>query len=100
MEDLLEVRSLAIDVRFGLRVRVPVEEAEQLDEIVGSLLEASPERDLVAQALSLPQDGLGGALVIPEGRIGRSRIQKGQALDFGPEVKDAPTSTESAPRGP
>lgn len=100
MEDLLEVRGLAVDVGLRLRIRVVIEEAEQLDEIVGALLEAPPERELVAQALGLSQNGLGSALVIPEGRIGRSRIQSGQALVFGPEVKDAPTSTESAPRGP
>ena len=100
MEYLLQVRGLAIDVGLGVRIRALIEQAEQLDEIVGALLEAPPERDLIAQAFGLAQDGLGSALVIPEGRIGRSRIQNGQSRVLGPEVKDAPTSTVSAPRGP
>ena len=100
MEQLLEICGFAVDIGLGLRIRVRVEQAEQLDEIGRSLLEAPPERDLVTQALGLSQDGLGSALVIPERRIGRSRVQSGQSLVFGPEVKDAPTSTGSAPRGP
>ena len=97
MEQLLEICGFAVDIGLGLRIRVRVEQAEQLDEIGRSLLEAPPERDLVTQALGLSQDGLGSALVIPERRIGRSRVQSGQSLVFGPEVKDAPTSTGSAP---
>jgi hypothetical protein len=91
---------LLLEVGLGLGIGRLLEEGDELLEIVGALLEAAPERYLVAQALGFAEDGLGRPLVLPEVRLGPTGIERREALFLGPEVKDAPRSTGSAPRGP
>jgi hypothetical protein len=66
---------LALDVRFRLGIRRILEQADELLEVGGALLQRSPEGDLVAQALGLPQDLLRGALVVPEARYGCAPVE-------------------------
>jgi hypothetical protein len=48
-----------------------LDQRDQLDEVVGALLEPAPQVDLGTKAVGLAEDLLGGALVVPEaGRLG------------------------------
>jgi hypothetical protein len=91
---------LLLQVGLGLGVRGIFEEGDELDEIVGTLLQASPEGYLVAQPLGFAKDALGRALVLPEIGFGPAGVERREAFLLGPEVKDAPRSTGSAPPGP
>jgi hypothetical protein len=95
-----ELVGLFLEVGLCLGVGRIREQPEELEEVVGPLLEASPEGYLVAEALGLAKDGLGGSLVLPEARIRGPGIEGREALFLGPEVKASPRSTGSAPRGP
>jgi hypothetical protein len=66
---------LAVDVSRGVRVGRVGEQIEQLDQVIGPLLEGSPERDLLAQALRLAQDLLRPALVVPEPGLARATVE-------------------------
>jgi hypothetical protein len=57
---------------------------------LGARLEATPQRQLLAQALGFAQDLLGRALIVPEARFADVRIELGQAVFLCLEVKDAP----------
>ena len=95
----LEGRRLAVQLRGELGIRGFFDELERRDQVVGAPFEASPQLDLVAQAVRLTEDFLGGSLVVPEPRLAGLRLELCGARFLGPEVKDAPRSTGSAPRG-
>jgi hypothetical protein len=105
-----ELRSLAAEVAFqrdplgvqlGAELGV-VRVAQQLGgrfEVVGAAQELRPEVDLGTDAVRLGQ-GLGrGPLVVPESGLARQRLELAEAGRSGRKVKDAPTSTGSAPPG-
>jgi hypothetical protein len=77
----LEVRpeglALALDLGGDLLIRGFVEQREQLRQVAGALLQAPPESDLLAKALSLTEERLRGALVVPEAGIGGSPVERG-----------------------
>jgi len=96
----VQLRGLLLEVGLGLRIRGVLEEGDELQEVVGPFLEVAPEAYLVAEALGFPQDGLGTARVLPEVGFGTPGVERREAFFLGPEVKDAPRSTGSAPPGP
>jgi hypothetical protein len=91
---------LAPDLGLGVGVGGVGEQVQELLEIRRALLEAAPELDLLAQALRLADDLLRGALVVPEPGFDGAGVELRYPLLLGSEVKDAPRSTGSAPRGP
>ena len=91
---------LAREVGLGLGVGRVDEEVDELLEVRGALLERAPQADLLAQALGLADDLLRGALVVPEPGLDGAGVELRYAAFLGGEVKDAPRSTGSAPRGP
>jgi hypothetical protein len=105
-----ELRPLSTEVAFQRRA-FPIELGAQLGvvglleelggrlEIPGTGEEAVPEIDLGAEAVGLAKDLLGGALVVPEAGLAGQGLQIGKARLPGRKVKDAPTSTGSAPPG-
>jgi hypothetical protein len=74
---------LALEVCERLGIGRLREEIQQLFEVDGALLERSPEGDLVAQALGLAGDLLGGTLVVPEAGLDRTRVELRDALFLG-----------------
>ena len=75
---------------------------QQLDrglEVLGTGEEPLPCLDLGSKPVSLAKDLLRGPLVVPEPGLEGQRIELGDALLFGLEVKGAPRSTGSARRG-
>jgi hypothetical protein len=72
-----------LEVRERLGVGRIREEAQQLLEVDGALLERPPEGDLVAQALGLAGDLLGGTLVVPEAGLDRTRVELRDELFLG-----------------
>jgi hypothetical protein len=90
---------LPLDIRLGVGVRGVLEQAQQLDQVVGALLERPPQRDLIAQAFSLAKGLLCDALVVPEAWIAGTRVQLGYTGFLDDEVKDAPRSPGSARPG-
>ena len=99
-EELAQVVGLALDLLLDLGVGRVLEQRQELEDVVYALLDAPPEVDLVPQALGLAEDRLSRTLVLPEPGFAASCVERRQAGLLGPEVKDAPTSTESAPPGP
>jgi hypothetical protein len=65
---------LAGDIGLRIGVGGVSQELEQLLEVAGALLEAPPELDLLAQALSLADDLLRCALVVPEPGLDGARV--------------------------
>jgi hypothetical protein len=77
--------------------------ADQLEgglEVRGAGQEALPQVGLGAQAIGFAEDLLGRLLVVPEIGFPGQFVEMGDAVLFGPEVKDAPKSTGPARRGP
>jgi hypothetical protein len=70
----------AIELCRQVRVLAFREEVEERGEIVGAALELAPRADLGAQAVSLPKDLLGGALVVPEAGLEGLPVERGEAL--------------------
>jgi hypothetical protein len=66
---------LALEVRGRLRVGGVVEEGQELEQVVGPLLEGPPEGDLLAQPLGLAEDLLCRALVVPEAGLAGAAIE-------------------------
>jgi hypothetical protein len=95
----LEGRRLAVELRGQLGVAGFLDELEGREEVVGAALEAAPELDLGTEIACFAKDLLGAALVVPEPRFGRQRLELRGARVFRPEVKDAPRSTGSARSG-
>jgi len=88
-------------VRLGLELCV-AGLLGQLDrglEVIGPREDARPELDVGPEAVGLAQDVLCGPAVLPETRLRRACVELGQARLLAREVKDAPRSIGSAPRG-
>ncbi len=68
---------------------------EQLDGGLGAGLEATPQRELVAQAFGFAEDFLGSALIVPEAGFADAAVQLGEVTLLYREVKDAPRSPGS-----
>ena len=64
-----------LDVGLGLGVGALAQQVGELEEVGGALLQRLPEGDLLAQALGLAQDALGGALVVPEAGFTRAGVE-------------------------
>jgi hypothetical protein len=64
----------AVELGGQLRVRGFLDELEGGQEVVGAGLEAAPELDLGTEAIRLPEDLLGDALVVPEPGLGCLRL--------------------------
>jgi hypothetical protein len=79
----LQGAGLALDVGLGLGVGGVGEQVEELGQVVGPLLERAPQGDLLAQALGLAGDLLGGALVVPEPGLDRAGIELRDARLLG-----------------
>jgi hypothetical protein len=90
---------LAIEVRGRVGVRALGQELCELKDVVGALLQGSPQADLLAQGLGLAEDPLGRTLIVPEPGLAGARVQLGDPSLLGGEVKDAPRSTGSARPG-
>ena len=92
-------QGVALTLQFGLEFGVGriAQHGEEFEQVVDPLLDAAPEGELVAQALGLAEHGLGEARIVPEGGFGAALVERRQARFLGPEVKDAPRSTGSAP---
>jgi hypothetical protein len=74
---------LPLEVGLGLGVGGVGEQVQQLDEVVGALLDGAPERDLLAQPLRFAGDLLRRALVVPEAGLDRTRVELGDARFLG-----------------
>ena len=98
-EVLLERRRVALELGFELGVGRLVEQLERGLEVVGAGQQVPPRVDLGAQAVGLAEDLLGGALVVPEPGFLGQRLELGDPLRLGVEVKDAPRSTGSVRPG-
>ena len=98
-EILLQGGRLAIELCGQLRISRFLDELEIREEVVDAGLKGPPQLDLGAEAARLAEDLLGAALVVPEARFGRQRLELRGARFLRPEVKDAPRSTGSAPPG-
>ena len=81
------------------RRRVSASSSTAVARSLGAREQALPRLDLVAQAVGLAQDLLGGALVVPEAGFVGQRVELGDARLLRLEVKDAPRSTGSARPG-
>jgi hypothetical protein len=95
----LEGPDFTVELAGQLRIARFLDELEGRQEVVDAGLEAAPELDLGPEVVRLPEDLLGAALVVPEPGLAGQRLQIGDALLLGPEVKAAPRSPESAPPG-
>jgi hypothetical protein len=91
---------VAFDLELELGVGGLLEQVDRGLEVGGPAEEVLPGRDLGSQGVGLAKRLLGGSLVVPEARLERQRIELRDPLGLGLEVKDAPTSIGSVPRGP
>jgi hypothetical protein len=98
-EVLLEGRRLAVELRGQLSIGRLLDELESGEEVVGPLLETSPQLDFRTKAIRLAQDLLSRSLVVPESGFARQRLELLGARVLRPEVKGAPRSTGPAPPG-
>jgi hypothetical protein len=96
----LERAGLPFQLRRQLRIRRLLDQLERGEQVGDPALEAAPPLDLLAEAVGLAERLLRRALVVPESRLGRQRLEVGDPSLPGVEVKDAPTSTGSARPGP
>jgi hypothetical protein len=96
----LEARQVAVEFERELLVPGLVDERDELDEVVRPLRQVVPEGELGPQAVGLAEDALGRALVVPEARCLRQRVEFGETAFLDGEVKDAPMSPGSAQRDP
>jgi hypothetical protein len=90
-----------VAVELGLELGVG-RLGDELDcglEVGRAGIERRPRVDLGAQCVSLAEDLLGGALVVPEARVECQGVELCDALAFGVEVKGAPRSTGSVRPG-
>ena len=93
----LQLPQLAVDrdllrLEEGPQVLVTVGQRVQLDQVAGAPLQTVPDRDLIPVLRRLPRQPAGAAGVVPDTRLGQSRLQLVglSALDW--EVKDAPSA--------
>jgi hypothetical protein len=98
-EVLLQGRGIALELRLEVRVGRLVEELQRGFQILRARKEVVPGLDLRPQVIRLAENGLRRALVVPERRFLGQRVQLGDALLLGLEVKDAPRSTGSVQPG-
>ena len=68
-------RELGVEPRGHVRLALFVGQLGKLEQIVGALDQRSPGRDLVAQAFSFAQDLARAALIGPEVRLRRLRLE-------------------------
>ncbi len=95
----LECLRIALELRLEFIVGGLTQQFDRYFEVGGAGEDPLPEVDLGTEAVGLPEDPLGAALVIPEaGRLGQG-LELGNALALGLEVKDAPRSTGSVRPG-
>jgi hypothetical protein len=100
LEVLLELGGRSVELRRQLGVAGLLDELERRKQVVDARLEAAPELDVGAEAVGLAQDLLRRSLVVPEPGFAGQRLELGDSLFLGREVKDAPRSTGSARPGP
>jgi hypothetical protein len=98
-EVLLERRCIPLELGLELSIGDLVEQLERDLEIVGAGQQIPPGVKLGTEAVGLAEDLLGAALVVPEAGFLGQRLQLGDALGLGLEVKDAPRSTGSVRPG-
>jgi hypothetical protein len=99
VEVALERRVRLVELGGELGVVGLADELERRFEVVDALQEAGPELDLRAELVRFGQGLGGGPLIVPEPGFGGQRLEVGEVLLLGREVKDAPRSTGSAPPG-
>jgi hypothetical protein len=88
-----------LDLDLQLGVRVLVEQLERDLEVVGAGQQLSPRVELGSETVGFSEDLLGAALVVPEAGFLGQRLELGDTLGLGLEVKDAPRSTGSVRPG-
>jgi hypothetical protein len=98
-EVLFERRRVLLELGLELGVGGFIEQLERDLEVVGARQQISPGVDLGPEAVGLAEDFLGAALVVPEAGFLGQRLELGDALGLGLEVKDAPRSTGSVQPG-
>jgi hypothetical protein len=96
----LERFGIAGQLGFELRVGRVLEEVDQLVERGGPGFELAPGVDLGPQPVRFTEDLLGRPAVVPEAWSEGQLIEFGEPCFLDAEVKDAPTSTGSAPSRP
>jgi len=94
-----ESRNVSLELGLELGVGALIEQFERDFEIVGAGEQVSPGLEFGAEAVCLAQDLLRATLVVPETGFLGQRLEFGDALGSGLEVKDAPRSTGSAQPG-
>jgi len=92
-------RRLPLELGEELRIGGLLDQLERRQEVVDTALEAAPQLDLVAKAVSLAKGLLRAGLIVPEAGFAGQRLQLGDAAFLRLEVKDAPRSTGSARPG-
>jgi hypothetical protein len=90
-----EAQQLAADFDHERLVLVGLRQLEEFQGGLGPRLQAAPEGQLLAQALSFAQHFLGPALVVPESGRAYAGVEFKKAGFFGEKVKDAPRSPGS-----
>jgi hypothetical protein len=98
-EVLLERGGIPVELGLELGIGAVGEQLERDLEIVGTGQQVAPRVELGAEAVGLAKDLLGAALVVPEAGFLGQRLESGDPLGLGLEVKDAPRSTGSARPG-
>jgi hypothetical protein len=90
-----------ITLQLGLELGVGpfVEQLQRGVEIVGAGQQIAPGLELGAETVGFAKDLLGAPLVVPEPGFLGQRLELGDALGLGLEVKDAPRSTGSVRPG-
>ena len=95
----LEGDRIAVELGLEVRIRGVVEELDDREQVVGAGQEVTPRVQLGPEVVGLAQDLLGTALVVPEPWFLGQRLELGDALCLGLEVKDAPRSIGSVRPG-
>ena len=95
----LERRAVPLELGLELRIGHLGEQLHAGREVLGAHEQSLPQVDLGAQAVGLPEDLLGGSLVVPEAGFEGQRVELRDTLGLRLEVKVAPRSTGSARPG-
>ena len=98
-EILLERGGIPFELGLELGIGGFVEQFERDLEVARAGQQVLPRIELGAEAVGLAKDLLGAALVVPEARFLGQRLERGDALGLGLEVKDAPRSSGSVRPG-
>jgi hypothetical protein len=99
VEVVLEGRAIAVTLGGELRITRFLDELAERLELRGPFEQTAPPCDVGPEAVSLAEDALRDALVVPEAGCAGQCLELGEPSRPCGEVKDAPRSTGSARPG-